>query len=53
MPNPLTVITPEHPGSPRSMGYGCGQLAGRYLLTACDGYRCDYYEAWLEIWDNG
>lgn len=37
----------------QSMGYGSGQLTGRYLLTACDGYRCDYYEAWLEIWDNG
>ena len=37
----------------QSMGYGSGQLTGHYLLTACDGYRCDYYEAWLEIWDNG
>lgn len=33
----------------RSMGYGTGLLAGRYLLTACDKVRCDYYEAWLEL----
>lgn len=33
----------------RSMGRRTGLLAGRYLLTACDRVRCDYYEAWLEL----
>ncbi|MEQ2677917.1 MerR family transcriptional regulator [Enterocloster citroniae] len=33
----------------RGMGYQTGALAGRYLLTASEGYRCDYYEAWLEL----
>lgn len=32
-----------------SLGYKTGLVMGRYLITACEDKRYDYYEAWIEL----
>lgn len=33
----------------RELGCGPGTLVGRYLISACEGRRYDYYEAWMRL----
>lgn len=32
-----------------SLGYKTGLIMGRYLITACEDKRYDYYEVWIEL----
>ncbi len=39
----------EHLDYIESQGYQAGQIIGRYLITAMDGIRYDYYKVWIEL----
>ncbi|HHV12389.1 MAG TPA: MerR family transcriptional regulator [Clostridiales bacterium] len=39
----------EHLGYIQKHGYRAKQIVGRYLITAMDGIRYDYYKIWIEL----
>jgi DNA-binding transcriptional MerR regulator len=50
--NPEKNNLDEHLLHINQMGYKAGNIVGRYLITATDDIRYEYYKVWIEIINN-